>query len=107
MLTTETLSALKRAGFPLARVQDIFEKLNILIDESRFPELFPNSYQIAGHWYLLPSIEQLLIALGDQFRLLERTGKDPVTWSAMNRVKVGRGGTPLEALANLFLEVQK
>jgi len=104
MLSIEVLSELKRAGFPLARVEDIFEKLNILIDESRFPELFPNSYQIAGHWYLLPSIEQLLLALGDQFRLLERT---PSHWTAMNKAKVGRGHTPLQALAHLFLEVQK
>jgi hypothetical protein len=104
MLNTEILSALKKANFPLKRIADLLSEIGLPGDEEQYSKLFPNSFQIAGKWYLQPTVEQLLTALGDSFRLLERTGQH---WTAMNKTKVGRGTSAVEALANLFLEVQK
>jgi hypothetical protein len=104
MLSTEILSALKKANFPLKRISDLLSEIGLPESEEEYQKLFPNSFKLAGKWFLEPTVEQLLAALGDEFRLLERT---PSHWTAMNTSKVGRGDSPLAALANLYLEVQK
>lgn len=104
MLNTEILTALKKANFPLKRISDLLSEIGLPGDEEHYSKLFPNSFQIAGKWFLEPTIEQLLTALGDEFRLLERT---PSHWTAMNKEKVGRGENAIEALSNLYLAVQK
>jgi len=106
MLNIDLLIKLKRASFPLTTVSDILDRFNLSydIEDAKVPEMFPNAQQIAGKWYLEPTIEQLLEVLGDKFRLLERTGS---SWTAMNKEKVGYGPDPKEALANLYLEVKK
>lgn len=104
MLSTEILSALKKANFPLKRISDLLSEIGLPNSEEEYQKLFPNSYQLAGKWFLEPTVEQLLTALGENFRLLERT---PSHWTAMNKSKVGRGENAIAALSNLFLEVQK
>lgn len=104
MLSTEILTALKKANFPLKRISDLLSVIGLPDSEEEYQKLFPNSFQLAGKWFLEPTIEQLFIALGDKFRLLERT---PSHWTAMNNTKVGRGANAIEALSNLYLEVTK
>jgi hypothetical protein len=103
------LTALRRAGFPLPQVSEILERFGLIteLEESKIPEMFPTAHQIAGKWYLEPTIEQLLEALGQKFRLLERVGAEKPNWTAMNKDKIGYGADPKEALANLYLEVKK
>jgi len=104
MLNTEILSALKKANFPLKRISDLLSEIGLPDSEEQYQKLFPHSFKLAGKWYLEPTVEQLLTALGDKFRLLERT---PSHWTAMNNAKVGRGANAIEALSNLYLEVHK
>jgi hypothetical protein len=109
MLTVEVLAELRRAGFPLTSVPDILDRFSLTheIAESKIPELFPNAHQIAGKWYLEPTIEQIIDVLGEDFQLLERTD----LWGAIGRSENGQklafGPTAIHALANLYLEIKK
>jgi hypothetical protein len=107
-MNVELIRKLRRAGFPLTDLKDIFDRLNVSPDaaqeaETKVPELFPNAYQIAGKWYLSPTFEQYLQNLPNFFYLQKL--KDD--WMAATHDVEARGKGPLEALCNLYLETKK
>ena len=103
----EIMSALRRAHFPLANVDEILGRVDAKLAESKIPEIFPNAHPLAGHWYLEPTLEQLFVALGSSFQLLEKTD----VWGAIGRSqgtqKLAVGDDPQEALAKLWIELNK
>jgi len=103
----ETMAALRKAGFPLANVDEILGRVDAKIAESKIPEVFPNAHPIAGHWYMEPTLEALFVALGKTFQLLEQTD----VWGAIGRdgdkKKLAVGDTPQEALAKLWIDLNK
>lgn len=109
MLTIELLAKLKRAGFPLVHIPDILDRFKPghEIAESQIPELIPDAAQIAGKWYLEPTIEDFFKVLGADFKLLERTDIWGAIGKGEGKQKLAFGDGPKEALANLYLEIKK
>lgn len=107
-MNVELMRKLRRAGFPLTPVTEIFDRLEVSkeaieVAETKIPEIFPNCYQIAGKWYLAPSFEQCFQNIPNFFYLQKL--KDD--WMAATHDVEARGEGPLEALSYLYLETQK
>jgi len=103
-MNTETLAELRKTHFPLVKVAEIFTLLGIEIPEKLYCQVFPKAHEIAGSYYLEPTIEQLFEVLGLKFFHL---GRNTEGWTATGNGKLARGQTAKDALINLYLEVQK
>ena len=107
-MTLELMRKLRRAGFPLTPLHDIFDRLGVSAQtaqeaETKIPEILPNAFQIAGKWYLSPAYHQLFENIPNFFYLQKL--KDD--WVAATHETEARGKGPLEALCNLYLETKK
>ena len=109
MLKIELIAELRRLGFPLVHIPDVLDRFKPghEIAESQIPELIPDAAQIAGKWYLEPTLELMFTALGDNFKLLERTDIWGAIGKGNGKQKLAFGADPKEALANLYLEIKK
>lgn len=99
----ELAKKLKEAGYPM----------KLAITTSDPSNLF--TYPVGGaHFYIYPTLSELIEACGDRFACLLNLGNDD--WKARadepcyecyNGQPEGKGSTPEEAVANLWLELNK
>lgn len=103
----ELAKQLKDAGFP-----DVIERHD---RKQQWIQDDPESHEYIFYPELAPTLEELIEACGDRFEELNRVGhgKKP-KWSAVSYsceecgidvMKMGRGSSPLEAVARLWLEI--
>jgi len=93
----ETAKKLKEAGFPFRKYEGKEEK----------PNLWDIEYEGGSFESLyIPTLSELIEACGEDFRLLCQDGKN--YWSATSlKNYIEHGSTPEEAVANLWLELNK
>lgn len=113
MLTYETAKQLKDAGFP----QDLkhrHEKGQFSADISRIegPIKPGDSYRVHPEDLVyIPTLSELVESCGDEFRSLRKEGDIyyavPLSAELLRGGKSQRGLSPEEAIANLWLELNK
>ena len=108
----ELAKRLKDAGFNFRKV----DPRHIVI-ESRFGEElgedtnvmifgFIKAVAFNKEWFYVPILEELISACGDGFFQLQNF-YDVRVWVASMMGKMGRGKTPSEAVANLWISLNK
>jgi hypothetical protein len=96
-MTYELAKQLKDAGFPLKTTN--FE----------YKEMVTEAFKINDLWYLFPTLSELIEACGDGYFCLEGRGRwiAECPHSTLRTLIQGEGSTPEEAVANLWLELNK
>lgn len=94
----ELIEELQDAGYPFISAEERLMK-------STEAGMFKNEQ---GKWYLVPLLEELIVACGKNFGSLNAPNKLNPFWMVVTNIKVGKpraskGQTPKEAVANLWL----
>ncbi|HZU32741.1 MAG TPA: hypothetical protein VFB79_16610 [Candidatus Angelobacter sp.] len=104
IMNIEVLTALKKAKFPLKRLSDLLEQVGLPGTEEEYARLFPNAVKIAGKWFLEPTLDDFIRTLEAHCFYLWKLND---RWIAAVGDDDSSAETPLEALANLFIEVNR
>lgn len=127
MLTYELAKKLKEAGFPQKKIGYVwfFRKAvnNYFIQrEAGWLKVYTkNADNLKNEWYFVPTLEELIEACGDRFEYLYRADEDMkevgIYWicgqnpsgegDEFKMNPSGQGKTPSEAVANLWLQLNK
>jgi alpha-D-ribose 1-methylphosphonate 5-phosphate C-P lyase len=96
MLSYELAKQLKDAGFPLRELNRTSQTENML------------DWPIDGTWYLVPTLNELIDACGENFSSLAKvcTDQSPQRWQACSDTECcvsGEGDTAIIAVARLWL----
>lgn len=119
----ELCKKLKEAGFPNAKDINgedksfVWVKYNpeddfIPVDSKIFYEFWQQTYSIKGNIDIFPTLSELIEACGDKFGTLYHNvhkEEGELEWSVATYSPdcVGHGDTPEEAVANLWLKLNK
>jgi len=110
MINAETLSKLRRAKFPFTTVKQKLDELGLAATFKEYRNFFPTCFQLAGKWYLPPTLEELIAACGGEL-VLSCSKAQCVAFHFVKPDPTGErkgiGPTPEIALANLYLEIKK
>ena len=107
----ELAKKLKNAGFPFREVQEIIK----LQPNAGWFTLMASFINFDGVDYYMPTLSELIEVVGGGFAELQRNGSFTrytpkndkwIAWG-VNRSIMGGGKTPSEAVANLYLELNK
>ena len=101
-MTYETAKKLKDAGFPQATGGFYYWSREEDCNKGQLITPFYDERTIT-HTIKIPTLSELIKACGNEF---EQLYKDAVGWGAVAE-KIGLGKTPEEAVANLWLKLEK
>lgn len=92
----ELITRLHFCGYPLKRTDWQITKI-------------PQSFKVEGIWYLLPALSELIEKCGNSFFDLRRQEDGFCAYESRSRMSpiCGFGLTPEEAVANLWLSINK
>lgn len=108
MINYELAKELKEAGFPQNWKNDFYSKEGLIFRQ-------PTTRLITGNEIFIPTLSELIEACGDEFGSIERRVlevgiiQNIIVWDCWDSTPLNRGygSTPEEAVAKLWLELNK